>query len=78
MFLKYSSPQRRRIRRDLFFITILCVLRASAVSFLFGQFKTLLLYRDQLAIAMLDGLARHLDACLSGENEAVAENVRPR
>jgi hypothetical protein len=83
MFLKYSSPQRPRsrrkgtVRRALTF-NALCVLRASAVSFLFGQFKTLLLYRDQFAIAMFDGFAGEFHSCLSGQNEAVAENVRPR
>lgn len=73
-----SSPQSRRVRRDFFFHHSPLRSPCLCVEFLFGQFQTLLLYRDQLAIAMLDRLTSEFHSCLSGENEAVAENVRAR
>src|SRR5438093_8681033 len=40
--------------------------------------NTSLIHCHQFAVAMFDGLAGELHSCLSGENETVAENVRPR
>src|SRR5438093_5835559 len=39
--------------------------------------NTSLIHCHQFSVAMFYGFACHLDSCLSGENETVAENVRP-
>jgi hypothetical protein len=65
-------PAERRGGRDELLTNLLCVLRASAVSFLLGQFRSALIHRHQIPVAMLDGFSRHLHAGLRGEDETVA------
>jgi hypothetical protein len=44
--------------------------------FVVRNLANILIYSEQLAIAMLHSLAGEIHACLCGENETVAENFR--